>query len=209
VKRAQASETLRLLIIPFDAESVEQMPVMEIPRNLSLRDITFRIVNDKPVLGVFLTAFINNGAYYLTKIGVYADGMIDCWGLVDFEGFIRKAKSGWVVTMLPEGAEVGISDFTMFTANKMLYSVPESEFIKEVLDAIEELNARPSSMLLFVEAKKKYWNSPTEENQKLMHEAFEKVPHHKNKFVTNPRDRKYFKEQGIKSYDTVWELNKS
>lgn len=182
---------------------------MEIPRGLTLRDITFRIVNDKPILGVFLTAFIHNGSYYLTKIGVYADGMIDCWGLVDFEGFVRKVRSGWIVTSLPEGAEVGISGMTMFTANKILYNVPESEFIKEVSDAVEELNERPSSMRLFAEARKKYWNEPTEENQKSMHEAFAKVPHHKKKFLTNQRDRKYFKEQGIKSYDTVWELNKT
>ena len=181
---------------------------MEFSRNLTLkRNITFRFVDDQQILGAFLTVFIHNGAYHLTKIAVYADGMIDCWGLVDFNEFVRKVNSGWVVTTLPEGADVSVSKITGFTANKILFSVPESEFIKEVLDTIEELNERPSSLALFVQASKNYWNEPNEENQRLMHEAFEKVPHHRKKFVTNTRDRRYFKEQGIKSYDTVWELN--
>lgn len=181
---------------------------MELIKNsLLLRNITFRIVDDRKIFGVFLTAFISNGTYFLTKIAVFADGMIDCWGLVDFDEFVNKVKSGWIVTSLPEGAEVQISDITLFTSNNIVYSVPESEFIKEVLDTIEELNERPSSLVLFWQAKKNYWNETNEENQKLMHEAFEKVPHHKKKFVTDSRDRKYFKEQSIKSYDTVWELN--
>jgi hypothetical protein len=123
---------------------------MELSRNLTLKsNITFRIVDDQQVLGAFLTVFIHNGDYHLTKIAVYADGMIDCWGLVDFNEFVRKVRSGWIVTTLPEEAKVSVSQITSFTANEILYSVPESEFIKEVLDTIEELNERPCSLELF------------------------------------------------------------
>ena len=168
---------------------------------------TYRIVDDKIIFGVFLPAFIHNVTYHFTNIAVYKDGMIDCWGLVDFDGFLEKVNSGWVATTLPENADVSFSRITDFKATEILYSVPESEFVKDVLDAIEELNDRPSSLCIFWEAKKAFWENPTENNRRTMLETFEKVPHHRKKFVTNPRDRKYFKEQGIKSYDTVWEFN--
>ena len=37
--------------------------------------------------GTLLHAFIHNGWYILAEIKVYQDGMIDCWDLVNFEGF--------------------------------------------------------------------------------------------------------------------------
>ena len=110
------------------------------------------------IRGKHLPAFIHNGGYYLTNIAVYADGMIYCWEMVDVEGFIKKLKSGWVVTSLPEDAEVSVSDVTAFTAKNILFRVPESEFLKEVLDVIEELNDRPTSMIKFIRAKQVYWS---------------------------------------------------
>lgn len=175
------------------------------PKSHTLK--TYRIVEDKIIFGVLLPAFIHNGTYFFTNIAVYQDGMIDCWELVNFDDFVKKVKSGWVITTLPENADVSFSSITNFSCFEILYSVPENEFIKDVADAIEELNDRPSSLYFFWQFKKAFWENPTEENRKLMIESFERVPHHKKKFVTNPRDRKFFKEQGIKSYDTVWELN--
>jgi hypothetical protein len=171
------------------------------------KNLTFRIVEDREILGVFLPAFINNVQYYLTNIIVYADGMVDCWGLVDWEGFIRKVESGWVITSLPEGAEVSVHPITCFIAKDILYKVPESEFIKQALDAVEELNGRPTSLEQFINAKKFYWEEPNDGNRALMHEAFERVPHHMKKYVLNERDKRYFREQGIRTYETVWELN--
>jgi hypothetical protein len=158
-------------------------------------------------LGKLLPAFIHHGAYHLTNIVVYADGMVDCWGLVDWAGFLQKVESGWVVTTLPEGAEVSLSLLTHFKATKILFAVPEPEFVKEALDAIEELNGRPNSSTQFIEAKKLYWAHPSDENRAAMHAAFERVPHHRKKFTLNERDKRYFREQGIKAYETVWELN--
>jgi hypothetical protein len=182
--------------------SVGHLSFMKLYKNL-----TFRIVEDREILGVLLPAFIHNVQYHLTNIIVYADAMVDCWGLVDWKGFILKVDSGWVVTSLPEGAEVSVHPITYFTAKDILYRVPESEFIKQALDAVEELNGRPSSLELFIKAKKRYWEEPNDENRALMREAFERVPHQMKKYVLNERDKRYFKEQGIESYETVWELD--
>src|ERR1044071_3791621 len=36
--------------------------------------------------GTWRTVFINNGGtHYLTDLKIYADGLIDCWGLVDLD----------------------------------------------------------------------------------------------------------------------------
>src|SRR5262249_57840069 len=55
---------------------------------------TYRVQDGKRIDGVFFMAFIHNGNYHLRHISVYQDGMIDCWGLVDFEGFRKKVRSG-------------------------------------------------------------------------------------------------------------------
>lgn len=71
---------------------------------MSFSNTTYRIVNAVTIPGLFLQAFIKNGDhYFVTEIKVYKDGMIDCWGMVDFDGFKEKVKQGWVKTNLPEG----------------------------------------------------------------------------------------------------------
>ena len=53
--------------------------------------------------GTWRHAFIRNGGtYFLTDLLIYADGMVDCWGLETLEGFAGKLASGWVATDLPE-----------------------------------------------------------------------------------------------------------
>jgi hypothetical protein len=58
---------------------------------------TNRMHEGKRIDGVFFLAFIHNGDYHLSPISIYQDGMIDCWGLVDFERFKERVRSGWVV----------------------------------------------------------------------------------------------------------------
>ncbi|MFD4764425.1 hypothetical protein ACFWOJ_38155 [Streptomyces sp. NPDC058439] len=43
---------------------------------------------------------------------IYADRLIDCWGLVTLEEFQEKLRSGWVATSLPDGAEASAHDLT-------------------------------------------------------------------------------------------------
>jgi hypothetical protein len=51
---------------------------------------------DASIPATLLHAFIHNGdRYYIAAIKVYQDGMIDCWGLLDFAGFRQKVAEGW------------------------------------------------------------------------------------------------------------------
>src|ERR1044072_7957301 len=106
---------------------------------------TYRIQDGERINGVFFLAFIHNGNYHLSPVSVYQDEMIDCWGLVDLDGFKKKVRSGWVVTQPPEGADISVAFLASFRAVKASYWIDPEELIKEVVDIIEELNQRPSS----------------------------------------------------------------
>ncbi len=64
---------------------------------------TYRLVEGQPVEGTWRHVFVHNHLYYLADLVVYADGMIDCWGLIGFDEFRAKVASGWVATTLPGG----------------------------------------------------------------------------------------------------------
>ena len=60
--------------------------------------------------GLAIPAFIHNWRYFYAPLAVYGDGLIDCWGSVDFDIFLRKLKNGWVVTEAPVGAQVSFDN---------------------------------------------------------------------------------------------------
>jgi hypothetical protein len=101
-----------------------------------------RTVNGVEIPGTITHAFIHNGEYILAEIKVYKDGMIDCWDLVNFEGFKKKVAEGWVVTALPNNARVSVSFLASFKVIDVKVGVKEEEFIKEVADEIEKLMVR-------------------------------------------------------------------
>ena len=62
---------------------------------------TYREVDGRRIEGTWRPIFIKNGGtHYLADLKIYADGQIDCWGMVDREGFGEKLRSGWVATSL-------------------------------------------------------------------------------------------------------------
>src|SRR5436190_14950301 len=109
------------------------------------QELTYRDVDGVRVPGVTLPAFIHNCHFYLTELKVYQDGMIDCWGLVTFEEFKAKVADGWVTRSLPEGAVVGVGKFAWFTANQVTIKGEPSDLIKDVANALAELNGRPTA----------------------------------------------------------------
>src|SRR5882724_13337068 len=90
------------------------------------------------IKGIGLPAFIQNGDYYQTTIGIYQDGKIECWGLVSLEEFKKRVSQGKVVTQVPNGAR--ISCHHLFHGfSQLKYFVEISEFVKEVEDALNKL----------------------------------------------------------------------
>jgi hypothetical protein len=152
---------------------------------------TYRTKKDGTrVDGVFAMAFIHNFDYHLTHISIYQDGMIDCWGLGDFEEFKRKVRSGWVVTQPPKKARISVSFLASFTATHASYWIDPEEFIKEVADEIEELNGRPTTASRCLEAWKLYEASPSEASKETLRAAYESIPEHNRMYVLGDMDSK-------------------
>lgn len=164
-------------LVPAAAVSSPHTPV---PREDAVPN-WIRLVRNfdgQDVPGTYLRAFIHNGDYFVEEIKIFANGLIDCWGEVDLEGFKRKVREGWVVTRLPEGARVRIEGGTL-TATEVKGGVPEEEFIKHVADEIEELNGRPTTRDLCLQAWELFQRDPSEEMRAQLRAAYEAVPAHR------------------------------
>lgn len=158
---------------------------------MARRDRIVREEDGKEIPGLFHHAFIHNGGtYFLTEIKVYQDSMIDCWGLVTLEGFQEKVKQGWVVTSLPEGAEVSVSFLVRLKAMSVHAWIKEAEFIKEVIDDIELLNDRPTSDVRCLKAYENFQQTPTEETRQTLKETYEAMPEHNRRYVLGDMDVK-------------------
>jgi len=146
---------------------------------MAFLDKISRTVDGVEIQGKYTYAFIHNfDKYHLTEIKVYQDGMIDCWGLVNFDEFKQKIATGWVVTSLPDNARVSVSLLAHFTVTNVKTWVKEEEFIKEVADEIEKLNGRPTSMDKCQKALEQFQNEQSEEARQLLKKTYEAVPEH-------------------------------
>ncbi len=133
--------------------------------------------------GISGPVFIHNDKYFLTEIKVYKDGMIDCWGLVNFEEFKQKVAQGWVVTTLPNNAEVTVSLLADFKATEVQAWVKEEEFIKEVADEIEKLNGRPTSIDKCLKALQRFQDEASADAKQQLKDTYETVPEHLRMFL--------------------------
>jgi hypothetical protein len=153
-------------------------------------NLTYRIVNSEVIPGRILKSFIHNGNYYIVDIRIYKDGIIDCWELVDIEGFKQKVQIGWVVTQLPEGARVGFSlSNIFFTAVNVKSRVEEGEFNKEVEDELRDLNGEPTSLDICRALWEQYKVEPSEIAKEQLSQAYEAVPKHMRQFLGSMDDK--------------------
>jgi len=75
-----------------------------------------RIVRTKTIDGVVTPAFIHNGpSYFFVNLPVYADGLVNCWELVDLPLFKKKLRQGWVTTAVPDGQEIHVHGLGSWT----------------------------------------------------------------------------------------------
>lgn len=170
---------------------------------------TYRMDGDKRVDGVFAMAFIHNMQFHLTHISIFADGMVDCWGLVDFATFKEKVRTGWVVTQIPEDAEVSVSFLSMFKAKEARCFIEPEDFILEVADEIERLNGRPTTDSRCLEAWKTYQKDPSPQNTEILRSAYEAVPKHNRRFLLSDMDAKDFPIRNVLYPSEMEELRES
>jgi hypothetical protein len=145
--------------------------------------------NGEIIRGIGLSAFIHNGNYYETIIGVFEDGTIDCWELVNFEEFKSQVAQGWVVTQVPKGAR--ISCHHLYYGNSTLeFYIEIDEFVKEVEDTIDLLQGKQTVAETCIQAFARFLTVPTEENKSSLREAYNAIPKHLRIYVLGDMDCK-------------------
>lgn len=153
--------------------------------------VTQRLADGEVVPGVCFPAFIHNGDYYLASIVAYKDGMVECWGLFTFEEFKQKVSEGWVVTSVPEGATVSIHHVARFTVGHVSVEGPEAEFVKDVANAIDELNGRPTAQARLVKVIHALREQDTPDLRSQFRRAYADLPAYYRKYVFGSRMEKY------------------
>jgi len=143
-----------------------------------MRTRTYRTRDNETIEGVIFHAIIYNHHYYLSEIMVYADGIIDCWDLIDLESFKERLQSGRIRINLPEGStlrmhnlgNIKIEDFTPVKSNE--------DFIIEIEDAIEELNGRQTGSEICRELFRQYLMKPSQAIMDSLRTAYHNLPSH-------------------------------
>jgi len=150
----------------------------------------YRLGKNKEIIkGIGLPAFIHNFDYQQVLIKIYEDGLIDCWELVDFDGFKKKVESGWVVTQLPDDSEVSCTHL-YFGLHKFETYIEVTEFLKEVKDTIKLLQGEKTSQDYCIEAFEQYLTDPSSSNRINLEKKYKEVPEHLRMYLLSDQDAK-------------------
>ncbi|MFY0512362.1 NADAR family protein [Streptomyces anulatus] len=152
---------------------------------------THRTADGVRIPGTWRHAFINNGGtYYLTDLFVYADGLIDCWGLATVEEFERKLRSGWVATSFPEGAEASAHELASWKFGETWTWLTPELLLAEVRDTLDELNGRPDSTGRCLAAVDAFLADRSEANRAVVRAAYLAIPETQRHYALGDMDRK-------------------
>jgi predicted NAD-dependent protein-ADP-ribosyltransferase YbiA (DUF1768 family) len=135
-------------------------------------------------------AFIRNGPYFLTDLVVYADGMVDCWGLVTVEELAAKLASGWVATTFEEGAEGFVHDVVGWKFSEPRTWVTAEMLLGGVRDDIDRLNKRPDSVRRVLMVAEEFRRDPSEQNRAALLAAYLAIPGHRRRSALGDMDCK-------------------
>ncbi|MGE7439471.1 NADAR family protein [Kitasatospora sp. NPDC001175] len=152
---------------------------------------TFRHADGERIPGTWRHVFIRNGGdYFLTDLLIYADGLVDCWGLVTVEELAEKLRSGWVATTLEDGARASAHHVAAWKfAEVQSWTTPE-ELLGEVRDEIDRLNGRPDSTGRCLAAVTVFRAEPSEEQRAALREAYLAIPEHLRRYALGDMDSK-------------------
>lgn len=152
---------------------------------------TYRMVDGERINGSWRHIFIKNGkTYYLSALKVYADGIIDCWDLVNFTTFQQKVASGWVATDFPQDAQASAHHLGVWRFDKPLSALTPQQLIAEVADEIEHLAGRPDSSERCIAALDRYLDDLSEANLTALRDVYLAVPEHLRLYLLGDQDAK-------------------
>ena|ERR1035437_3121597 len=147
--------------------------------------------------------FVHNGGWYLAKIRVFEGGIIDCWGAMNREKFLKETGTGWITVDIPDGEELRIGDqgFIVKQAETLKHDgslmfkhrwINQEDFVKAVLDAEHTSRGNKSAGYLCVEAFDAYLANQTDENREKLRRAYFDVPSQKRRYLLGDQDLKDF-----------------
>ena len=152
---------------------------------------TSRRTEQGEIPGVYLPAIINNLHHYFTLLGVYKDGMINCWGLVTLDEFIEKTRWGWVTNSVPTGRTLDIHHLLNVSVNTCEPAGSIDDLIKDVRNAIEELNGRPTAQDRIIAAIKTLEAGDNSEARTEFLDSYSALPCYYRKYVFGSRMEKH------------------
>lgn len=100
-----------------------------------------KIYRKQLISGESVSCIIHNGgSYFLTNLSVYADGVIDCWEHVDLDGFQKKLECNWVVTNIPSGKCLSVSNVGNFKVSDAKWLYNKDTYYEHILDVIRSFD---------------------------------------------------------------------
>lgn len=146
----------------------------------------------KRVDGSWRPIIIHNMNWYLTDLKVYADGLIDCWGLCSLAEFKAKVASGWVASSVPDGARVSNLELGSFEVRNVDL-LPGDLLVAAVADEIAELAGRPTTSDRCRVALEALLANPRDERLRTaLREAYFAVPEHLRMFLGDMDTRDHY-----------------
>lgn len=96
--------------------------------------------SSKGVKGISFPAIIHNMNYHLVDLGVFEDGVVECWGGVDLDLFRKKIANGWVKTSLPDGGTISAHHLAHMTVSDATWFMTPEDLIARVESTVTALN---------------------------------------------------------------------
>ena len=97
--------------------------------------------------GLVTPAFIHNGpTFFLVDLPVYADGLVDCWEMVDMSLFAAKLRSGWVTVRVPDGEQISVHGLGMWTVSGGTWDLDSDALYARVMALLGALNPRMENL---------------------------------------------------------------
>lgn len=100
----------------------------------------------KEIRGYEFPGIIHNSSYFLTGLQVFADGLVNCWEMVDLAMFKRKLDAGWVVTSFPDGEELSIHGIGCVELTRPDWAHTPKSLLRFIQDAVKSLNPRMENL---------------------------------------------------------------
>ena len=92
--------------------------------------------------GVVTPAFIHNGSYFFVNLPVYADGLVECWEMVDLPLFEEKLRTGWVVTNVPDGEQINVHGLGTWKVHEGSWALSPQALRQRVQALVKDLNPK-------------------------------------------------------------------